>query len=347
MNRITCVECAVVFEGETKKWKTCSEECRKNRNLRNVKQHNIKRRGMLSRQIRECRWCKETGLEPHRQFCNDDCRKARAKDLSNNRKRTIKIVCCLHCQKERQLQNAKKPCRCTMKKRLQKTCVVCGKIHSKYYSCCSRECGFELQRQSRRVPESIKRIKKSITKLERKILSFEKRFVSPCVDCGVTCDGNRCNHCRIRKSKSDRISRAKCTNQDGTKTCKACGNLFRVDYEHLARKFCSENCRNKNKKRIDKIYRKIRKRKRRVKIRAVATDSVSDDQIFSRDKWKCVYCKSRVHKCDGINFGDYKMATIDHVIPLSKGGDDTESNKACACFECNCIKKVDKEWMLF
>ena len=51
--------------------------------------------------------------------------------------------------------------------------------------------------------------------------------------------------------------------------------------------------------------------------------------IYKRDKNKCQYC------------GSTKSLTIDHVIPKSKGGQDTWENLVVACSSCN-VKKSDK-----
>jgi len=48
--------------------------------------------------------------------------------------------------------------------------------------------------------------------------------------------------------------------------------------------------------------------------------------IYKRDGNKCQYC------------GSTKNLTIDHVIPRSKGGDDTWQNLVTACTKCNTRK---------
>ena len=55
----------------------------------------------------------------------------------------------------------------------------------------------------------------------------------------------------------------------------------------------------------------------------------SRDMIYKRDKHKCQYC------------GATKRLTIDHVIPKSKGGDDSWENLVVACSSCN-TKKSNK-----
>ena len=51
--------------------------------------------------------------------------------------------------------------------------------------------------------------------------------------------------------------------------------------------------------------------------------------IYKRDNNKCQYC------------GATRSLTIDHVIPRSKGGEDTWDNLVVACASCN-VKKGDK-----
>ncbi len=54
--------------------------------------------------------------------------------------------------------------------------------------------------------------------------------------------------------------------------------------------------------------------------------------LLLRDGFKCQYCLKNLHPA---------IATIDHVIPRSKGGDSTWENLVTACPECN-KKKGDK-----
>ena len=56
---------------------------------------------------------------------------------------------------------------------------------------------------------------------------------------------------------------------------------------------------------------------------------INRNRIFKRDANQCVYCGSR------------KNLTIDHVIPKSRGGDNSWTNLATCCSPCN-RKKGDK-----
>lgn len=51
--------------------------------------------------------------------------------------------------------------------------------------------------------------------------------------------------------------------------------------------------------------------------------------IWSRDMGECQYCAARI---------DLKEATIDHVMPKSRGGQNCWENVALACVSCNQLK---------
>lgn len=53
------------------------------------------------------------------------------------------------------------------------------------------------------------------------------------------------------------------------------------------------------------------------------------NQLFERDKWTCRYCGERVSA---------ENATLDHLVPISKGGSDAPENLATCCLICNAIK---------
>lgn len=60
-------------------------------------------------------------------------------------------------------------------------------------------------------------------------------------------------------------------------------------------------------------------------------------EIFNRDNWTCYICADPVNKAP--NCFDPRSATVDHVIPLSKGGQHTRDNVKCACLRCNSSKQ--------
>lgn len=56
------------------------------------------------------------------------------------------------------------------------------------------------------------------------------------------------------------------------------------------------------------------------------TVSLSRQNIYKRDGFRCVYCNSR------------ENLTLDHVVPRSQGGRDSWKNLVTACQKCNTYK---------
>jgi len=63
--------------------------------------------------------------------------------------------------------------------------------------------------------------------------------------------------------------------------------------------------------------------------------------VLARDGYTCVYCSAKVgdkHNGRIVKRSDF---TVDHLTPRSRGGGDTWSNTACACYWCN-HRKADR-----
>jgi 5-methylcytosine-specific restriction endonuclease McrA len=55
----------------------------------------------------------------------------------------------------------------------------------------------------------------------------------------------------------------------------------------------------------------------------------SKSNVYLRDQYTCLYCECGVTRTN---------ATLDHVLPLSKGGKTNWENIATACYKCNATK---------
>lgn len=62
------------------------------------------------------------------------------------------------------------------------------------------------------------------------------------------------------------------------------------------------------------------------------------EQVFERDDWTCQICQIR---CSSPNPYERTSATVDHIIPLSAGGQHTMANAQTSCLSCNCRKQDD------
>lgn len=79
-----------------------------------------------------------------------------------------------------------------------------------------------------------------------------------------------------------------------------------------------------------------RNRFRRAMKRDVRSEPYLTLDILTRDGWKCHLCRKRIGK--SFEFPHPRSASIDHLIPLSRGGDDVIANVAAAHLGCNVVK---------
>ncbi|WP_170222754.1 HNH endonuclease [Rarobacter faecitabidus] len=69
---------------------------------------------------------------------------------------------------------------------------------------------------------------------------------------------------------------------------------------------------------------------------AVVIEPVARDDVFSRDGHRCQICGERVNEPTPF---DPQSATVDHIIPLSMGGEHSMRNVQTACLRCNSAKQ--------
>lgn len=116
------------------------------------------------------------------------------------------------------------------------------------------------------------------------------------------------------------------------KTCKICPNAF-ITQSSSNGACCSPECTkaNRQNKAVDA------KARRRARERNAYVAPVKRLEIFRRDKYRCYICKKLTNP--KVCVPNPKAPTIDHIIPLAKGGTHEPANVATACFECNCYKR--------
>lgn len=116
---------------------------------------------------------------------------------------------------------------------------------------------------------------------------------------------------------------------------------------------------NREKKRAyDRNYRKVNKqkesvyqkgwrkanaekcrdrcRKHKALKRTTQIEHINEKVVYLRDGWICQICHEKVDK--KFKYPNPKSASLDHIIPLSKGGTHTYKNVQLAHFVCNITK---------
>lgn len=78
---------------------------------------------------------------------------------------------------------------------------------------------------------------------------------------------------------------------------------------------------------------------RRARQLAVETETIISMVVFERDAWTCHICGRPIDPA--VRHPDGMSASVDHVVPLVKGGPHLYSNVAAAHLRCN-IQKKDK-----
>jgi len=146
------------------------------------------------------------------------------------------------------------------------------------------------------------------------------------------------DHWALRYGKSSRWNAAEHLTPIRYFTCVVCDTLCITgsgsgsgNNSHK-RKTCSPEC-SETRRRENKYNAKARRRARK---RDAFVADVDRSVIFERDKWRCQLCSE---KLDMDTVAPHpRSPTIDHVIPLSKGGTHEPANVQAAHLSCNMIK---------
>lgn len=108
------------------------------------------------------------------------------------------------------------------------------------------------------------------------------------------------------------------------KECAHCLTPFRA--RTAKRKFCSDRCGRSSAR-----YR------RESRIRLAYVEDVSKGRVAVRDKWRCQLCGKRVNKV--LQHPHPMSWSLDHVIPIARGGEHSYANTQLAHLVCNIIKR--------
>lgn len=110
--------------------------------------------------------------------------------------------------------------------------------------------------------------------------------------------------------------------------CPMCATWFVTD--NPAHQHCSSRC-----------GKRAAKDKRRAMEREAFVAPVNRQAIYERDRWVCQLCRKPVARGKAVPHP--KAPTIDHVVPLARGGTHEPANVQLAHYLCNSIKS-DGDW---
>jgi 5-methylcytosine-specific restriction endonuclease McrA len=113
------------------------------------------------------------------------------------------------------------------------------------------------------------------------------------------------------------------------KVCIECGTEFKANT--LKRIYCSDQCSNKRQNRIREL-----KRNKRLRQNGKIDYSITLTKLIKRDKGVCSICGRKVML--DVNCQHDLYPSIDHILPVSKGGTHTWGNVQLAHRVCNTVK---------
>lgn len=200
-------------------------------------------------------------------------------------------------------------------------CEVCDKAfrheQTRHQRCCSRSCASTLTAAERGLHSASTPIRYGDCICGRTFISRQgRRFCSP--SCVPT------QHLVVGSPVST--------------TCRECGEVFTYPSATRPREFCSLDHRRAWSRRQPnyRAQRRAQKSRRRATLRAAEVERFTPDEIFERDRWRCMLCGKHTNRSASVPHP--KAPTLDHVVPLSRGGAHTRANTQCAHFLCNSLK---------
>lgn len=132
------------------------------------------------------------------------------------------------------------------------------------------------------------------------------------------------------------------------KTCVECGVLF--NWNDNKQIYCSKKCVKKhNNRNHPKLNSKKRKRIKQLKANGEYDNSVTLEALRLRYKDVCAICGKKVSPKDfvwrnGTFIVGIKYPSIDHILPVSKGGTHTWDNVQLAHMDCNSFKNANNSY---
>lgn len=163
-----------------------------------------------------------------------------------------------------------------------------------------------------------------------------------------------CSRCHVRKKSSEFYRRAAAL--DGLFTeCKQCNNGRKRDFcrdnreqvNAYGREFSAQPDQKRKKKEYCEANREVNRRgcrawyirnrdkaamksdRRRLRETLAFVEPVSRRKVWERDDEACQICKSAV---------DFADMHLDHIIPISRGGEHSYANTQTTCATCNLSK---------
>lgn len=224
------------------------------------------------------------------------------------------------------------------------------------YICQWNECGKEFPKKKKSVNKYCSQDCYRKDKAEQSDKKEQDRLYilshQECKNCGETfSNGRKVKYCsdQCKKEATHNMWRVRYDNglndkerqsriesfEQQTYQCKECGDDFTPEYGERRTAYCSERCQRK-------YIRRNTKYRRRARMKEQYVEPVSLKKIMERDNYICQLCNEPVDMSkEGTS--DKLAPSLDHIIPLSKGGEHSYANTQLAHHYCNSCKGNELE----
>lgn len=270
--------------------------------------------------MKKCILCNKEINNNNNQYCSRECYKI---DVHNKR---IKFIC--------------KNCGEEFFKKPQSNCKNLF---------CTPKCGFEYKRKSIKryclnCNSELESNQKEYCSKQCKIKHKTKEYI--CHHCNNKFNSTRekkyCSkECQLEANKKQMRERKKKLFIPELKKCKYCNNEFITQFKK-SKTYCSDECKRKMNNLLSKLH--DGKRAERIQRNGKIHNDITLKKLYKKHKGLCSICGE---KCD---YEDYSISkegyfiansnypSIDHIIPIAKGGTHTWNNVQLAHRICNSIK---------
>lgn len=205
------------------------------------------------------------------------------------------------------------------------TCQACGSAFVAKavdrLKFCSRQCAGELKKKTR--PPANSRVWFPSCRECDRVFATRLKATRVCSD-----------ECKKQEARRLANEKARAAYHVTPRQCPECATTFTPTYGVIRKKFCSEFCSKRH------CSRAARKKRKWVE-RAASVEAVNPFKVFERDGWRCQCCKKPTPR-DRRGTYHPRAPELDHIVPLSKGGEHSYRNTQLLCRACNAAKS-DKD----
>lgn len=223
---------------------------------------------------------------------------------------------------------------------IDRRCKACGvtfrrrKRNNDAALYCSRECGYEVVSytpEQRAIADHFYSERDALRRIARNIKrQLFNRTVKPEIDA-------------LRRIRKYRLEATKVIG-----ICECGCKFLRMRHDHRyggSFDYCNQ-CRERKRLKAARRNRRTAKAVRRARMaRAGVVERVDPIDVLNAFNWTCYICKKKTPKRLRGTYDD-RAPEVDHIVPLSKGGNHTFANLACACRKCNGDKSDNEMFLL-